>query len=70
MHFHDLLHSKWEITELGKPKFALGIAISHDHPNRTVTLSQTAKIDKLINEYNQMDSHSVNTSIVAGLQLH
>ena len=31
--FRDLLKSKWEITQLGEPSLALGIAISRDRTN-------------------------------------
>ena len=68
-HFCDLLKTKWEITELSEPTLALGIAISRDKPNRTITLSQTAKIDQLIKEYHQCDARPVDTPMVAGLQL-
>ena len=56
--FRDLLKTKWEITELGEPKYALGIAISRDRSLRTISLSQTAKIDKLVEEYGQSDARS------------
>ena len=67
--FRDLLKSKWEITELGEPKYALGIAISCNHETHTISLSQSAKIDQLVNEYGQRDAHSVDTPMVTGLQL-
>ena len=69
-HFSTLLKSQWEITELGPPSFALGIAISRNRVNRTVSLSQTTKIDNLVTNYGQADAHSVDTPMVAGLQLH
>jgi hypothetical protein len=67
--FRNLLKAKWEITELGEPKYALGIAISHDRTSRTISLSQTAKINQLLKEYGQQDACSVDTPMVAGLQL-
>ena len=67
--FRDLLKSKWEITELGEPKHALGIAISRNHENHTISLSQAAKIDQLVNEYGQQDAHSVDTPMVPGAHL-
>ena len=67
--FSDFLKTKWEITELGEPKYALGIAITRDRSLRTISLSQTAKIDKLVEEYNQTNARSVDTPMVAGLQL-
>jgi hypothetical protein len=68
-HLRDLLKSKWEITELGEPKLALGIAITRDLETRTISLSQTAKIDQLVNEYGQQDAYPVDIPMVAGTQL-
>ena len=65
----NLLKSKWEITELGKPKFALGIAISHDRNNNTISLSQATKINQLVEEYSQQDARPVDTPMVTGTQL-
>ena len=67
--FHDLLKSKWEITELGEPRHTLGIAISCNHENHTISLSQSAKIDQLVNEYSQKDTHSIDTLMVPGIHL-
>jgi len=67
--FHDKLKAEWDISDLGPPKFALGIAITCDQPNCLILLSQTAKIDHLVEQYNQGDTHPVNTPMVAGLQL-
>ena len=67
--FRDLLKSKWEITQLGEPRLVLGIAISRDRSNRTISLSQTTKIDQLTEEYGQVNAQSVDTPMVAGLQL-
>ena len=54
---------------IGEPKYALGIAISRDRHNRTISLSQTSKIDQLVKEFSQKDSHPVDTPMVVGLQL-
>ena len=67
--FCDLLRTKWDISELGEPKYALGIAILRDRHNRTISLSQTSKIDQLVEEFGQKDSHPVDTPMVVGLQL-
>ena len=37
--FHNLLKTKWEITELGEPKLTLGIAMLCNHENHTISLS-------------------------------
>ena len=67
--FRDFLKSQWEITELGQPKFVLGIAITRDHSARTVSLSQTAKIDQLVEEYGQTDARPTDVPMVPGTQL-
>ena len=67
--FCDFLKTKWEISKLGEPKYILGIAISCDCHNSTISLSQTSKIDQLVEEFGQKDAHPVNTPMVSRLQL-
>jgi len=55
---------------LGPAKFALGIAINHDHPARTISLSQTTFIDRMIEHFGQVDAYPCDTQMVAGLQLY
>jgi hypothetical protein len=43
--FRDLLKSKWDISELGPVKYALGISVERDHSSRTISLSQNTFID-------------------------
>jgi hypothetical protein len=64
-----MLKSQWEITKLGEPKFALGIAMTCNRDNRTISLSQSAKIDQLVDEYGQYNAHPTDTPMVTGLQL-
>jgi hypothetical protein len=54
----------------GGPKYMLSIAISRDLSACSISLSQTTKIDKIVEEYGQRDSHTVNTPMVVGLHLH
>jgi hypothetical protein len=68
-HFAKLLKSRWEISELGPAKFALGIPFSCDRSARTITLSQTAFIDKIVNCFNLSDAHPCDTPMVASLTL-
>ena len=67
--FKNELRSHWEITDLGPAKFALGIALSRDPDSKTITLSQTALIDRVVDQFNQNDAHPVDTPMVAGSQL-
>jgi hypothetical protein len=67
--FRDFLKSQWEISELGPAKFALGIAISCDQSACTISLSQSAFIDHVIEQFGQTNTHPCDTPMVAGLQL-
>jgi hypothetical protein len=63
------LDTKWKFSDIGEAKFALGIAISCNRNERTISLSQTALIDRIVSEFGQTDAHSVDTPMVAGLHL-
>ena len=67
--FKSFLKSQWDISSLGPNKFALGIAVTRDHSRRTITLSQTTKINALVDQFHQHNAHPVDTPMVAGLQL-
>ena len=68
-HFKEQLCSKWEISDLGPAKFALGIAIDHDLDRHTIGLSQVAFIDRLIKRFNLSDACPVDTPMIQGLQI-
>ena len=57
------------LSELGPAKFALGIAFSRDRTARTITLSQTAFVDKIVSCFNLSDAHPCDMPMVAGLVL-
>ena len=65
--FRPQLKSKREISDLGPIKFALGIAVERNAD--TISLSQTAFIDRIIDQFGQGDTHPVDTPMIAGLQL-
>ena len=67
--FKAELKSKWKISDLGPVKFALGIAVAHDHTSHTVSLLQTTLIDRIVSEFRQKDAHPVDTPMVTGLHL-
>ena len=68
-HFKSQLDAKWKISDLGEAKFALGIAITRDRSDRSISLSQTALIDRIVSEFGQSDAHPVDTPMIAGLRL-
>jgi len=67
--FKSQLKGKWDITDLGPAKFTLGIAIFRNPSANTISISQTALIDRVVKQFNQRDMHPVDVPMVAGLQL-
>ena len=67
--FRSDLKSCWEISDLGPAKFALGISITRDTAAKTISISQTAFIDRLLEKFHQTDAHPCDTPMVSGLQL-
>jgi hypothetical protein len=67
--FKAQLRKHWEISDLGTAKFALGIAISRDLSAHTISLSQTALINHVIRQFNMENACTIDTPMVAGLQL-
>jgi len=65
--FRNLLRSQWDISDLGPIKFALGIGVERNA--NEISLSQTSFIDRIVVQFGQTDAHSVDTPMVAGLQL-
>jgi hypothetical protein len=67
--FKHQITSIWEISDLGKAKFCVGIAIEHDLVNHHIYLSQTALINKILTSFNMVDCNPISTPMEAGLVL-
>ena len=67
--FKDQLRTHWDISDLGDVKYALGIAISRDEPTRSIYLSQTALVDRIVEQFGQTDAHTVDTPMVPGTEI-
>jgi hypothetical protein len=67
--FKSELRTKWEISDLGPVKYALGIAISRNRETRTVLLSQTALIDRIVEQFGQRDAHPNDIPMMVGEQI-
>ena len=59
--FKNELKSLWTISDLGKARFCMGIAISRDRANRLISISQTALIDQVIQQFGQTDANPIST---------
>jgi hypothetical protein len=67
--FRGELKSQWEISDLGPIKHALGIAVSRDPPSHLIHLSQTALIDRVVEQFGQKDTHPADTPMVQGFRV-
>jgi len=67
--FCSELESTWQITALGEAKLVVGIAVRRDREMRTVMLSQTALINKIIVVFHQTDATPASTPMAHGMQL-
>lgn len=63
------LREAWAISDLGDARFCVGIAIDRDREARTVRISQTALIDKIIAQFGLADAHPVTTPMESGCKL-
>ena len=68
-HFKTQMRKVWTISELGTAQFIMGIAISWDRATQTVALSQTALIDKIIEQFGQREVHPVSAPLKLGCKL-
>jgi len=67
--FEAQMKTKWITSSLGEPKFCIEIAIKCNRADRTVSLSQTTLIDKIITQFGQSKSHPISTPMDPGLKL-
>ena len=58
-----------ELSELGDVKYYLGIDISRDRKNKTITLSQKGYLDKILERFNKNGLNPVSTPIEVGIRL-
>jgi hypothetical protein len=67
--FKSQLRTKWTVSDLGEARFCLGIALERDRSTRTINLSQTALIDRVVKQFGLKDAVPVSTPMEPGLQL-
>jgi transposase InsO family protein len=68
-HFKEQLKSLWDISDLGPAKYALGIAITRHRSDKTISISQSSFIDRVVDRFGQSDAQPADTPMVAGLHL-
>jgi hypothetical protein len=67
--FKTQMKGVWTISDLGDVRFCVGIAVSRDREARTISLSQTALIDRVIIQFGQQDAYPAKTPMDPGLKL-
>jgi hypothetical protein len=68
-HFKDQMRKVWTISDLGTARLIMGIAVTWDRATRPVTLSQTALIDKIIEQFGQRDAYPMSAPLEPGSKL-
>jgi hypothetical protein len=67
--FKTELRTKWQVAELGDAHFCLGIAIERDRDAHTISLSQTALIDRIVTQFGLKDAVPCAVPMEPGLRL-
>jgi len=62
--FKELLGNDFEITDLGKLKFMLGILITRDRHNCLIYLNQSAYISQILTRFGLQDATPVSTPLL------
>ena len=57
----EKLRKQFKMTDLGPCHFYLGMTVTRDRPNRTLRLSQTAYIEKILRDHGMSDCKPVDT---------
>ena len=59
--FKEELKSLWTISDLGEARFCIGIAKSRNRADRTISISQTALIDRVVQQFGQSEADPIST---------
>ena len=67
--FKNQMRDAWTISGLRNVRFIVGIAINWDRPNRTIMLSQSALIGKIVAQFEQKNASLSSLPVDPGLKL-
>jgi hypothetical protein len=65
-HFKVQLCKQFEIPNLGKLTWLLGLKVDHNHTNHTIILSQKAYIETILERFNLQDTKPTSIPMTAG----
>lgn len=60
------LKERFEMTDLGEAHWILGVEITRDRPNRTLSNSQKAYFNEILSRFGMTDCRSVSTPMEVG----
>ncbi|THH10419.1 hypothetical protein EW146_g8371 [Bondarzewia mesenterica] len=63
------LHKHFDIIELSPVQWLVGLAITRNLPDRTITVSQTGLIDSILTKFRLTDAHTVSTPLDYNVKL-
>ena len=64
-----LLSGEFEMKDMGELKYCLGIQVQRDRKSRTIHISQSAYINKILYGFRMKESNLAPTPITMGMQL-
>lgn len=67
--FKAQMHETWTISDLGVPRYILGMLVEWDREQRIVVLSQTSFIDRVTQIFGQKEAHPLSLPMEPGLKL-
>ncbi|KAG5724824.1 hypothetical protein E4T56_gene12595 [Termitomyces sp. T112] len=63
------MRSVWTISDLGTPRYLVGVSVEWDRMEKTVALSQTAFIDRVVQQFGQKDAYPLLLPMDPGTKL-
>jgi hypothetical protein len=63
------LSAKWSMTDYGPVRHILGLHVRRKRSNRTLSISQKAYVDQLLEKYGQLNANNVTSPIEPGLRM-
>lgn len=67
--FKNQMCEAWSISDLGTPRYLVSVSVEWDRNNKTVSLSQTAFINCVIQQFGQKEAQPLSLPMEPGLKL-
>lgn len=67
--FKTQMRETWTISDLGAPRYILGVSVEWNKEQKTVALCQTSFIDRIVQMFGQREAHPLSLPMEPGLKL-